>query len=720
MKKVVDKVTASKERYDNAKATVVEKGEVAREKLETMKDAARVKASGLRDLWTTRGSRSKGDKAPAWPPHSSTVSTAPHPHSLPLASSSASSLAAIFGGYQYSCYASNFTTDNPFASTVLHQPRQTPHIAEPPLATIAPQLTWGTPPTYTPTYYSPVIPQQNKIATSRLAKRHREKAEDSERRQGLKATTGKKRRAVSGKSRSHNPLTDIAEPQSSQHAAPPRVYYASPTRQPKKRSTRSSSQGDENIPNLDESRDSYGYMQGGRAETRLRSSALALAGSSGILNATSRTDVPNTNLPIGAGTPAPVPPGERTWCTPAFYEDLRNIARALVAQEQAATSRASDGVAQYGSSIDEGPPMPSLPGAPRAKRRRDSTEKTPAGSLRVASDGSHSTEGNSGSTAAVAQEKVLCPFADSSGVCDEPEPEKRSAKRRKVGVSASDNGPKPSKLSVFGRPTDLERHVLSRHLKVHVHCRRCYEANKPSEFARYDGFLRHLRDTCLRVKDTKISRKTSSQCAFIPMPCYRDPGGLFVRGLSGLRKTRTAFSLEESLRKYTKDIRRCECCTKLDDEEMDAIKAPTSTMGNPDVQPRTVSASASDGLDEDRLPPEEEEGVDEKPISESGHASNLDVSPLVSSTSYLSEMRSTVQEHGTVGFSDLEKQEKQGSLAHCGVVSADHDGTIQESDLDNTFYESVESLEQLLAQPWCSTDFGLEALEPDANWMGSS
>lgn len=62
MKKVVDRVTAGKERYDDAKATVVEKGEVAREKLETMKDAARVKAAGLRERWTTRGSRSKGDE----------------------------------------------------------------------------------------------------------------------------------------------------------------------------------------------------------------------------------------------------------------------------------------------------------------------------------------------------------------------------------------------------------------------------------------------------------------------------------------------------------------------------------------------------------------------------------------------------------------------------------------------------------------------------------
>ena len=123
-------------------------------------------------------------------------------------------------------------------------------------------------------------------------------------------------------------------------------------------------------------------------------------------------------------------------------------------------------------------------------------------------------------------------------------------------------------------------------------------------------------------------------------------------------------------------------------------------------------------MDEDRFPPEEEEGVDEKPVSEAGHASNLDVGPLVSSNSYLSEMRSTAQEHRTIDFSDQGEQASQGSLGHYNGVSADDDGTIPESDLDNAFYKSLESLDQLLAQPW--TDFGLESEEPDATWMGSS
>ena len=60
-KKVVEKITASKERYDNVKEAAAEKGEVAREKLETLKDAAKVKAASLRDRWATRGSRNKGD-----------------------------------------------------------------------------------------------------------------------------------------------------------------------------------------------------------------------------------------------------------------------------------------------------------------------------------------------------------------------------------------------------------------------------------------------------------------------------------------------------------------------------------------------------------------------------------------------------------------------------------------------------------------------------------
>ena len=153
-------------------------------------------------------------QAPAWPLYPSTASISSHPPFLPLASSSAdtsstSSLAATFGGYQYPYYASNFPNNDLFASTVLHQPRQTPHIVEAPLSTVAPQLTWGTPPTYTPTYSPPVLPQQNGTPPSGLTKRRREEAQDPEKGQGLKATSGKKRRAVSDNSRSHYPFADI-------------------------------------------------------------------------------------------------------------------------------------------------------------------------------------------------------------------------------------------------------------------------------------------------------------------------------------------------------------------------------------------------------------------------------------------------------------------------------------------------------------------------------
>ena len=153
-------------------------------------------------------------QAPAWPLYPSTASAASHPPFPPLASSSAdtssaTSLAATFGGYQYPYYASNFPNNDLFASTVLHQPRQTPHIVEAPLATVAPQLTWGSAPTYTPTYSPPVLPQQNRNPPSRPTKRRREEAEDPEKGQVLKATSGKKRRAVGANSRSHNPLADI-------------------------------------------------------------------------------------------------------------------------------------------------------------------------------------------------------------------------------------------------------------------------------------------------------------------------------------------------------------------------------------------------------------------------------------------------------------------------------------------------------------------------------
>ena len=434
-----------------------------------------------------------------------------------------------------------------------------------------------------------------------------------------------------------------------------------------------------------------------------------------ILNA-ERTDVPSwANPSIGVGAPTPSPPGEHTWCTPALYEELRNIASALVAQNQASTSGASDGVVQHGPRINEGPPVLSLPGASRANRRRASFEETSVDWLQVApEDDGQSAERNTDSTAGVAQGKFLCPFADSSGLCNEPEMQKKRKKKRKLAISASDKGASLGrKLSVFSRLTDLERHVLSRHLKAYVHCRRCYEANKPSKFVRYDGFQRHFRSTCSKGTPQLNPKKF----AFMLMPCYRDPGGLFVKALSGFPKARTALLLEGYLReKFTRDIRRCECCAKLDDEEMDAIKVPISAMATPGVQLRTVSAS--EDLDEDRFPPEEEEGVDEKPVSEAGHASNLDVGPLVSSNSYLSEMRSTAQEHRTIDFSDQGEQANQGSLGHYNGVSADDDGTIPESDLDNAFYKSLESLDQLLAQPW--TDFGLESEEPDATWMGSS
>ncbi len=452
-------------------------------------------------------------------------------------------------------------------------------------------------------------------------------------------------------------------------------------------------------------------------ETRSRTRALALDDSPGILNASLSADVPCYNPPIGAGAAAvPVHPGEPAWYTPAFYEELRNIASTLVAQCQAPTSSASEQAVQYGPRIDEALPGPSLPRGPRSKSLQASTRTTRAGA-RQASSGGQLAVTSSGPTSGVAKKKLLCPFADSSGVCCEPEPEEGSSKGCKAQVSDPEKGasqrPKPSKppkIHTFGRPTDVDRHVLSKHMKVNVYCKRHHEPNQRCQFARYDGFQRHLRGTCLKGKT--IDRETSRRYAFIPMPCYKDDEGRFVKGLSALRVAQTALSLETWLRtNFTDDIRRCsKCCARLNDEQMDAIRPTPLAVGSPRAQP--ASLYASEDLDEDRLPPEEEEGVDEEPFSESGQPSNLDVGPA-SSTGYLAETHPIAQEYPALGFSELGQRESQESSAHCGIEDpADYHGTIQAIGSDNTFHEYAGSLYQLENVPWY-IDFGLEAPDPD-------
>ncbi|PIL34117.1 hypothetical protein GSI_03828 [Ganoderma sinense ZZ0214-1] len=665
-------------------------------------------------------------QAVAWPPYSSTSFTPFQAPSLPVASSSRdqaseSSLAAAFRGYQNPYLTANSTTYDSLASTIPGQPHQTQHIAEAPLAAIAPQLTLATTPSYTstyPTYPTPVLPQQNETSTSRPAKRPRE--ETGEDGQGLKPSTRKKRRAVSAKSRSHNLLADVADPQCSQHAAPPGVGHAARKRRPKERDARPPSPGIENIPFLNDSQDFYGYVQGGHTETHSRNRTIALAGSSGVCNAVEQAEIPNSSPPVGAGVAVPVPTGEHTWCTPAFYEELYKTASVLVAQTQALTSGASDGGAQYTPRIDEAPPQAISP-SPVAPRYPASTKRTRAGS-RQTQNSSHLADRDSGYTARKAQKKLLCPLADSSGVChSKAELDSGSSEPRKTKASASKKRaiqePQPPKLSTFGRQADLERHIFSVHLNVRLRCRRCYEANKCAQFARYDGFLRHLRTTCFGVKDSTISRRDAAQFGFISMPCYQHSD--FARALSGLRKTQTALSLEASLREKYKhdnlDIRRCDCCRDLDDEEMDAIKPPSTAMGSSLTQPKTDGAF--EVSDEDRLPPEAEEGVNEEPVSEPEHESNLHVGSA-SSAGYRSEMLSTGQEYpapSLPGLSGLEEQESQENSVHHGVVPAAHHGTVQGTEPHNTSQEpTVLNLDELLA------DFGLEALASDPTWSIAS
>nr|VWP00709.1 DNA primase (EC [Ganoderma boninense] len=427
---------------------------------------------------------------------------------------------------------------------------------------------------------------------------------------------------------------------------------------------------------------------------------MALAGPSGILDAAPCADVPSCDQPVGAGAAA----GEHTWCTPAFYDELCKIAGALVAQSQPApsTSNASEEVAQDGPCIDEAPPEAISP-SPEAPRRRASSKRTRAGSRKARNRG-HRTEGSSG-------EKFLCPLADSNGVCHSKVglDSGSSEAPRKIKASAYWNGaiqkPRPPKLSAFGRAADLERHILSVHLNVHVRCRRCDDAGKLTQFARYDGFLRHLRGTCFGEEDFDIGREASRQFAFISMPCYRDPGGLFVKALSALRKTRTALSLENSLReKYTKDVRRCDCCRNLDDEEMEAIKPPHLAMGDSYVQ--CTPNRAFEVSDEARLPPEAEEGVEEEPVAEPGEAPNLDVPTP-----------------GFSGFPGLEERESQESRSvHVVAVPADPNSTVQVTGSENTSHEPAALiLDQLpeLFQPW-EIDFELEvdpeALVSDTTW----
>ncbi|KAI1796361.1 hypothetical protein LXA43DRAFT_1157385 [Ganoderma leucocontextum] len=472
----------------------------------------------------------------------------------------------------------------------LWTPRRAHHVVEAPHATIAPQLTFAIPPAYTPSHIVTVLPQSNSILTRRSTKRNREETEESV--QGPKPAARKKRRAVKAQARLAKPLADI---DASSGLRGPAVLSACCTegrsrssKAPAKTAWRRAtlSRGIENVP-IPDNQEPYGRLQD-RAETRSRSRVIGLDDSPGILNAASRADVPNSNPPIGARAAADpghcgvsILPGDPTWYTPAFYEELRNIADSLVAQNQAPTSNASgasDPVAQYGHRIDEALPGPSVPRALCSKSQHASTRMTLGGSGQASSSG-HLAVGSSAFTSGVARKKFLCPFADSSGACHGRTCKKGNSQGRKTRTQVSDSEeeageePKTPKPSTFSRPTDVDRHVLSVHMSAKVYCKRPHEGGHPLPFARYDGFQRHLRYTSLQK------------------------GEPFVMGLSGLRVARTALSLERWLRTNAKieDIRRCDCCAKLTDEEIDASQPPPFAIGGFTAPPVPVYSSEIHG-----------------------------------------------------------------------------------------------------------------------------
>ncbi|KAI1796362.1 hypothetical protein LXA43DRAFT_1157394 [Ganoderma leucocontextum] len=215
-------------------------------------------------------------------------------------------------------------------------------------------------------------------------------------------------------------------------------------------------------------------------------------------------------------------------------------------------------------------------------------------------------------------------------------------------------------LQRFTRETDIKRHIRAKHLGCRVFCKHEKHGASPARIVREDGVFRHLAfSTCMgaaaraeRVAERaremgdapdagtrkwrqRVNRAVSGDYALFTMPCYyRDKA--FWKAIVHLPGW-TPHRLEKWFSSYGEVVRcSCEDCQKISDAELRGevkiwIQDQTGeTHPSPSASPIAGPSSAGavapvagpsgyvdvaaivDNVDcDDKLPPEEEEGVDE-------------------------------------------------------------------------------------------------------------
>ncbi|RPD63848.1 hypothetical protein L227DRAFT_572289 [Lentinus tigrinus ALCF2SS1-6] len=195
----------------------------------------------------------------------------------------------------------------------------------------------------------------------------------------------------------------------------------------------------------------------------------------------------------------------------------------------------------------------------------------------------------------------------------------------------------------FTRVADRDRHILSTHLSISVVC--THQAHtSPARLSRPDAVSRHMGKPCClgAVRYNALKRKYARQLGADPdgwegrravhqkyirirMPCYRRED--FREALAKLKVSRTVKGLEEWLSGYGK-VERCMCVscrmqpqparTPAVAYKRTAKRGTNSEAGLSGKRARRKALVASVVDEEDeRLPPEEEEGVDKYPSGSS-------------------------------------------------------------------------------------------------------
>ncbi len=212
--------------------------------------------------------------------------------------------------------------------------------------------------------------------------------------------------------------------------------------------------------------------------------------------------------------------------------------------------------------------------------------------------------------------------------------------------------------TAFKRSTDRDRHVLFTHLSILVVCTNPVHS-RPASISRPDAVPRHL--TMLKclgpVRYHTLKRKYAEAAAErlglspddrdgmravhqeyvrIRMPCYQRHD---VReAISALWTPRTVEQLEESLRQFG-EVERCTCgpCGGLPSPAGSPSPSPAAatriggtkrwTDSGPGKKKMRRKVAVEDANGDERLPPEEEEGVDEEPAGSSSTVHGCNVSP---------------------------------------------------------------------------------------------